>query len=190
MASLQLEAGAGEVTVRTADLGTDLYRVSTNPGAENRITVRQSGSRITMAGASQQTGSNLNQLDVQLDRKVRWELVLNGGSSQEYVDLSQGQIQSLDLSAGAYQMHVNLGKTAGSVPVKVTGGATDLILHLPSDTGANLHVSGTVNQVTIDGDNHGRVTGGGSFTVGSGGAEDGYLIDCKAGLNTLTVSQG
>lgn len=187
-ASLDLEVGGHQISVRTAKLGNELYRVTTDK--PQMVEVSLSHSTVTVRSKPGGDQSGPTRIDVELNRDVRWKLHLNGGSTSQDVDTSDGEIQSLTLAAGAYRMSVTLGAPRGEVPVDVTGGATNLAFHLPSGASAALHVAGTANKVTIDRSDQGPVVGGASFTVGSGLASDRYQIDCKAGLNALSLSRG
>jgi hypothetical protein len=187
-ASLDLAVGAHQITVRTANLGNDLYRVTTDKPMLLEVSQSQSAVTVRSKPGGDQTGPT--GIEIALNRDVRWKLHLNGGSTREDLDTSDGQIQSLTLAAGAYRMDVTLGVPHGEVPVDITGGATDLAFHVPAGTSAALQVVGTVNKVTVDRNDEGRVVGPAGFTVGSGTASDRYQIDCRAGLNTLSLTRG
>src|SRR5207302_3946544 len=119
--------------------------------------------------------------------EVRWTLNLNGGSTDEVVDMRSGHVQSLMLAAGANQMTIELGAPAGVVSVRVIGGANQIAFRLPGGAAASVHV-GSANSVSIDGQSRGRVSGGATFLVGQS-TTDRCKVDLLAGLNTLTIDQ-
>jgi hypothetical protein len=86
-------------------------------------------------------------------------------------------------------MDIDLGPPQGQVPVRVTGGANQIALRVPSGAAASLHVQGAANSVVINGQSKGRIAGGASFDVGSSAA-DRYQFDLVAGINTLSLDQG
>lgn len=186
-ASLDLDVGAHQISVRTADIGNDLYRVTTDK--PQQLEVSQSQSTVTVRSKSSGDQNGPNEVEVELNRDVRWKLHLNGGSSSEDVDVSGGDVQSLTLAAGVNRLDVILGAPHGEVPVDVTGSANHLALHLPNGTNASLQVVGAVSRLTVDRSDRGSVAGTARFTVGSGSAADRYQVNCEAALNTLSIER-
>ena len=186
-ASLTLLSGAYQVVVRSAGLGSSLYRVTTATGLQPEVS--RQGSAVTVRLVALPGQHARTRIDVDLNQDVRWTVRLNGGSTYLHVDLRGLDLASLALAAGAYRMDVALGDPHGLVPVVVTGGATTLAVHVPSSASASLHVPGTVRSVNVDGSDHGSVTGA-TFDVGPGGGGGHYQIDCRAGLSALTLTRG
>ena len=186
-ARLDLSAGAGQITVQASSLGSTLYRVTDGGGTAPQVSFN---APILNVGSPNRANGQMNPqvLAVVLNDEVRWTLNLNGGSTHELVDMRSGHIQSLTLAAGANEMDVELGPPHGVIPVRVTGGTSQIALRIPDAAAATVHLGGA-NSVTINGRSRGRVTGSATFGVGSS-TTDRYNVDLMAGLNTLTIDQG
>lgn len=186
-ATLDLSAGAVQLTVQSSSLGTTLYRVVADGGTPPQVSF--SAPTLAVRTGDGPSRQNPKTLTVVLNQDVRWKMNLNGGATHEVVDFRSGRLQSLALSAGANQMDIDVGPPQGQVPVRVTGGANQIALRVPSGAAASLHVQGAANSVVINGQSKGRIAGGASFDVGSSAA-DRYQFDLVAGINTLSLDQG
>jgi hypothetical protein len=186
-ATLDLTAGAANLRVASGDLGSDLYRVSSDGGSAPQVSLR--GSTLTVQNISGSNQPPPRHLDVELSKDVRWTLHLNGGASTEDVNVAQTRVDAVSLAAGANQMSLELGVPHGTVKVEVTGGANRLTVRVPVGSSASVHLAGAVNSVTINGSTKRQVSGGADYSVGPPGA-DRYQIDVLAGLNTFTLTQG
>lgn len=184
-ASLQLSAGAGEITVQTSALGSDLYDVVSEGGTAPKVTFDSPTVDVRMPNGSHE---GLRRLTVTLNQDVRWSLRLNGGSTREVVNVRSGQVDSVAMAAGANDMELVLGAPRGQVPVRFTGGANRISLRIPNGASASLRIRGAANSITVDGESRGKVAGGGAFQVGADQANR-YSFDVLAGLNTLSLDQ-
>jgi hypothetical protein len=103
-AELDVESGASSLTLRTASLGGDLYRVSTTSGSGVSPAVVRQGSRyqVFLHG----NGPGPAAVVVLLSRAVAWSIRLDGGSSDLVADLGSGTVRDVDLVAG--NAHVSL----------------------------------------------------------------------------------
>jgi hypothetical protein len=184
-ATLNLSAGANEITVRSAALGTSLYQVAASGGTDPIVSFTAPNLDVRTPSGHYDSPQ---QLIVVLNQEVRWKLNLNGGATREQIDTRSGRLQSVALAAGANQMDVFLGSAQGEVPVRITGGANRIELRIPTDSAASVRIVGAANAVTINGQSRGRVAGGATFDVGSNTSGH-YRFELMAGLNTLTVTQ-
>jgi hypothetical protein len=99
-ATLDVVSGITSLTVRTADLGGDLYRVSAPDGAGIAPAVRVDGDRVEVRTVSA-PGAGPAALDVRLSSGVAWRVRLAGGAQSESVDLRGGRLDGLEQTAGA-----------------------------------------------------------------------------------------
>lgn len=81
-----------------------------------------------------------------------------------------------------------LPKPAGTVAVRMTGGASTFDVHLPTGVPARVLLTGGAGQATLDGDVHSGVAGGTTFaTRGWDAATDRYTVDNVAGVSAFTL---
>lgn len=183
-ARLDVLGGASSVVVRAAELGDRLFRASTPRDAQPPgVTIDGDVVRLSLHGGA-------SELLVELNADVAWELRLDGGASSESVDMAAGRLTALDFGAGSSSIDVALPRPRGTVPVRMTGGASTMDLHLPTGTAARVTFAGGAGQATIDGTRHTGIAGG--TTLGAPDwdtATDRYLLDLVAGVSALTLDR-
>lgn len=188
-ATLDLASGVTTVTVRSRDLGGDLYRISTPGNGSLLPAVVDRGDRVEVqltASGHQGASSVL----VELSAAVAWHIRLGGGSSEALLDLRQGGLASLDFVSGISTIEVSLPKPHGTVRVGLAGGASSWTVHLPAGVPAQLRVGGGAGSATVDGTSHSGVSGGEAFrTGGYDGASDRYDLEATSGVSTIVVDR-
>ncbi|MFI5835714.1 hypothetical protein ACIA5A_18750 [Micromonospora sp. NPDC051300] len=179
--------GADVVRVRTADLGDDLYRVSTPAGAKVRPAVSASDGTVT-AGLAATGGAGPALVDVVLHDDVRWRVRLGGGAQEEVLDLRGGRIEEVELTAGTSRAEVTLPPAEGTMRLSMTGGAGRLLVHLAGDAPVRVRAAGGAGRVSVDGVERVGVAGGTALAPsGWTAATDRYDIDAVAGVSDLIV---
>lgn len=188
-AELDLVSGATAVVVEAADLNGALYQASTPDTANEAPAVTVDGDRVQVGMAS--TGqSGPATVRIVLSSRVRWKVQLDGGATEETVDLPNAVLTELDFGAGSSRIDATLPHPVGTVPVRMTGGASSFALHLPAGVPAQVKFAGGAGSATIDGADHSGLAGG---TVVSApdwaGATNRYDIDNTAGVSSMTLDR-
>ncbi|BFU44404.1 hypothetical protein [Krasilnikovia sp. MM14-A1004] len=187
-AGLDLVDAATTVRLRTADLGGDLYRVSTPPGAGVLPRVTDDGGRVRLA-LDRAAGGGPAELDVALSARVRWDLRVAGGTSLSVLDLRQGRLGTVDLAGGASQVDLTLPRPDGTLTVRMTGGVSRFDVHTAARVPMRVRVGAGAGQVQLAGQAHTGVAAGALFTVdGYEAAVDRIDVDAVAGVSALTVA--
>ena len=186
---LDLDSGATNITVRAAEVGSELYRVSVDPGSGQTPKVTRSGDTVHVGLLQSGSGGGASTLEVDLDSRVRWVLRLNGGAHTEIVDMRGGELAGLDLLAGATRCDLRLGPPRGVVRVRFTGGATAFDVHLPPSGSALLTLEAAIPSVRIDGSQR-NVASAQEIAMGDASGVDHYVVDVAAGVSNLTVDHG
>lgn len=188
-AELDLVSGADTVVVRAADLGDQLFRASTPASARvvPSVAVDDQVVRVSLADSG---GTGGAQVTVELSTQVRWRIRLDGGASQETVAMAAGHLAALDFGAGSSRIEVTLPVPQGTVPVRMTAGASAFSLRLPPAIATQVRLAAGGGQASIDGVVHTSVPGGSVFTSDDWStATDRYLIDNTAGVSALTLDR-
>jgi hypothetical protein len=189
-AELDLVSGATTVVVRSADLGDELFRTSTPVGAKVAPAADVAGDTVRLSLRDVAGGQGAAEIDVQLNAGVRWRINLDGGATEETVDLGGGHLDALDFGAGSSRIEAVLPDPRGTVPVRMAGGASTFDLHLPAGIPAQVLLSGGAGQATIDGAVHTGIAGGTVYTPSDwGSATNRYTVDNSAGVSALTLDR-
>jgi hypothetical protein len=188
-AELDVVSGADTVVVRAADVGDHLFRASTPTDARGTpvATVDRDVVRVSLAASGGHGGANLV---IELNPTVRWRIRLDGGASQETVTMDAGLLTALDFGAGSTRIEATLPIPQGTVPVRMTGGASAFTLRLPPGVTAQVRMAGGAGRANIDGTVHTGIPGGTEFTPNDWPtATNRYLIDNTAGVSALTLNR-
>jgi len=180
-----LVKGATAVTVRGASLGDRSYRVTGSADGDHSPTVAENGNVVQVTGVG-----NSSSVVVELNTSVTWTLRLVDGATSETLDLHDLKLARVEIIGGVSSIDLRLPAPHGTVPVRMTGGANSFAIHRPSGDPVRVRAGGGASSVTIDGDQHGGVSGGSTFASnGWDAAGDKYDVDCTAGVSAVTVDQ-
>lgn len=188
-ATLDLVSGVTTVTVRTGDLGSDMYRISTPDHAAQLPAVVDRDDRIEvqLADSGEKGASTVL---IELSDRVAWHLRIGGGAAEASVDLRKGGVASVDFPNGVSSIDLSLPSPRGTVPVTVAGGASTWSVHLPAGVAAQLRVGGGASAATFDGTQHSGISGGTTYqTDGYDSATDRYYLDAASGVSTILVDR-
>jgi hypothetical protein len=187
-AELDVVSGATTVTVRTANLGSELVSAATpsDSGVRPDLVVSSGTVQVFL----DQTGqSGPAALVVLLNSGVTWRLVFSGGASQTAVDLGAGHFGGANFSAGSSLVTMQLPQPHGTVTIEVAGGASELKLGIPSGVPAQLRLNGGASSVLLGNRSYTGIAGGTVLTMpGWASATSRYEVYAPAGVAAVSVT--
>ncbi|MDI1462696.1 hypothetical protein QEZ54_17110 [Catellatospora sp. KI3] len=188
-AALTVVSGATTLTVRAADLGDDLYRISTPEDSGISPEVVESGGRHQLhLSATGEHGPAV--VEVLLNQQVRWDLRFSGGATETLVDMGAGRLGAIDFTAGSSRIEAVLPRPEGTRTVRMAGGASDFLVRAPQGVPVRVSAGGGAANVTVDGQRRSGVAGGSVFAPPAwDSSTDRYDVDAVAGVSTLTVAR-
>jgi hypothetical protein len=189
--TFELLSSATSVTVRATDLGDQLYRVATPDGGAKLPRVTVNGDRVLAELVDQpDRGGQASTVDIQLSREVRWKIRFVSGATEQLVNFGGGQLDGIDFVAGVSRIEMTLPKPNGTVPIRMSGGTSQWVAHLPDGVPARVVAGGGASSVTIDGQRRTGLSGGTIVTSdGWAQANDRYDLDAAAGVSTVVVDR-
>jgi hypothetical protein len=191
---LDLVSAASAVTVRSAALGGELYRIST-PAGGVRPRATDAGGRIRLAldgggegGGGGAAGDGGPVVDIVLNERVRWDLSVAGGAEQHRIDLAGSRLRRVDLAGGSGRIVLTLPRPEGTLVVRMAGGVRDFAVHTAAAVPVRVRVGSGAGRVMLGGRTHAGVAAGALFTPERWDeAGDRIDLDAAAGLSQLTV---
>src|SRR5262245_10989253 len=163
-AMFEVASGAESVAVRSVDLGTELYRVTTPEGGSLRPEISDVGSvvRLTLVHSG---APGVGSVEILLHSAVRWQVRLAGGGTEEVVDFTSGRLSGGEVAGGAGTVRVALPRPEGTLVVRVVGGAGELTVRAPGGPPAQVRIGdgAGAGEVTVDGERHRGVAPGTVF---------------------------
>ncbi|HKE63406.1 MAG TPA: hypothetical protein VKB59_02015 [Micromonosporaceae bacterium] len=188
-ADFELASGVTTLVVRSGDLGRSLYAVAT-PGGAGVLpaAVIRDGHVVTQLVSSGISGPSV--VDVTLNDAVAWTIHLDGGATEATVDMRAGGLVALDFGAGVSRIDVTVPAAAGTLPVRMSGGASEFAIHAPAGEPARVALTGGAGSATIDGDVHTGIAGGTIFTpTGWDDAVRRIDVDNTAGVASFVLDR-
>jgi hypothetical protein len=129
-------------------------------------------------------------LEVVLHPAVAWELVLRGGLSTLEAELSAGTVTRIDVSGGCSDVEIELPKPLQTVPIRISGGASQLRLRRPADVGVSVAVSGGIASLRLDDRTFEAIGGSARLeTAGHDRESPGYDVVVSGGAANVEVDQ-
>jgi hypothetical protein len=190
-ARLDLVSGTDSVLVTSADLGDRLFRVDTPVGTPQAPHATSSDGLVTVS-LSDLPGGGVGgrQVRIVLNRGVAWTVSLDGGASQERVDLTGARLRGLVFAAGSASVTAVLPPPSGDVRVLMTGGASAYVVRAPAGVPTRVTFGGGAGSAVIDGASRSGIAGGTVVSApGWDTAADRYTFDNSAGVSTFTLTR-
>ncbi|TQJ22316.1 hypothetical protein FBZ33_2566 [Micromonospora sp. A202] len=193
-----LADGLSSFELGVADLGDDLYRISSPAGSGvlGRPTVVGETVRLEVVKSG---ASETRSLRVALNERVAWRLQLVGGVSSQVLDLTRARLLGVELAGGSSRTEILLPPiTATStgnasdpsiMTVRLIGGTSQLDIRAAGETPVRVRVGAGAGSVAVRDDRWDGVAAGAVLsTPGWDRSAARLFLDLVAGANTVTVS--
>jgi hypothetical protein len=189
-ASVDVTGGVTTVTVRSADLGRDLYRISTPSGAGQVPVIATSTGPALAVSLRSTSGVTPGQLEILLSSKVTWRVKITGGATEVRLDLRGSPVSGIDLASGVSSAELWLPEPRGTVAVAETGGANRLDLHAPLRVPVKVTADGGAGTANIDGETHTGVSAGTQYApFGWETVTDRYDVHLVGGVSQVALDR-
>jgi len=186
-AEFSLVTGVTSVSVTGADLGDTLYRISTPADSSLYPAVVDDGAHVQLH-LKKSSDNGPEAVQIELNSGVRWRLRFDAGVTTNLIDMTAGRIDAVDLSAGVTRVELRLPKPAGTVTVRLGGGANEFVVTVPAGTPAQARIGNGAGTVVIDGVSKPGVAAGTFFPAdGYESTVDRYSIDLATGVSTFRL---
>ena len=185
-ASFELTTAVTKVTMRSEDLGEDLYRISTAEDAGIIPKPVVSQDRVQLNLVPDGDGST-GAVEVVLSSKVMWNLRFAGATDEQRIDFTGGEIGGIDLVGGSRVTEIALPKPAGTVALKVTGAVDELSLTSPAGNPVRVQMQGGAKTVAAGARTLRDVKPGSTLTPKDWKTNDRYDVTAQARVTLLSV---
>jgi DNA-binding MarR family transcriptional regulator len=184
-ARLLFRSGASSLTLRAGARVADLYQARFE-GAVPRVTVREGTVAVQYRGF----GWGRRSADIALNPAVAWRVEIQGGASEVTGRLEGVDLRGFEVTGGASGIDLSVGGPAGSVPIRLVGGASKLRLVRPAGIAVRARLTGGVGRIEVDGQR--LAAEGGNVTLESPGADkaaDRYDVEIIGGAGRITIDR-
>jgi DNA-binding MarR family transcriptional regulator len=183
---LRFAAGAARLELRGARI-KDLYRARFD-GKRPQVTVSTSGEVDIQYKGVSWFGVRDVAAQLTLTSTLPWSIEIRRGVSQLAADLRELHIQSIAITGGASESELSLPRPRGTSTLRLTGGASRLIVRRPRGAAAQISIRGGASNLVFDAQQLGSVGGAARLsTPGWDSASDRWSIELTGGASDLKV---
>ncbi|MGC4868990.1 hypothetical protein ACLQ3B_26520 [Micromonospora sp. DT53] len=199
-----LADGLSSFELRVAELGDDLYRISTpaGSGVAGRPAVQGETVRLDLVESGTRGPRAVRVL---LNERVAWRLHLVGGVSSQVLDLTRARLLGVELAGGSSRTEILLppitaagssnpagptsDRPASTLTVRLTGGTSQLDVRVPGETPVRVRAKVGAGSVVVRDDRWDGVAAGSVLgTPGWDRSVERLYLDLVAGANSVIVS--
>jgi DNA-binding MarR family transcriptional regulator len=87
---------------------------------------------------------------VTLSAAIPWQITIQGGALEVTAELGGLDLAGLEIKGGMSTVHLKLPAPSGAVPIRISGGASDVTVRRPPGTPARVHLKGWVSTFIFD----------------------------------------
>jgi DNA-binding MarR family transcriptional regulator len=146
---LVVSSGVSRLTLRTDHAMAELYQARFEGPApsvaakDGVVTIRYPG-RLWVLGGEQRVA------EVTLNAAIPWWIVIQGGASEVEARLDDLNLAGLEVTGGLSMTHLELPDPSGVVPIRISGGASQILVRRPKGVAARAHLKGWVSTFIFD----------------------------------------
>jgi len=183
---LRFGGGAARLALRGARI-KDLYRASFD-GKRPQVTVGANGEVDVQYKGFSWFGARDVAAQLTLTTAVPWSVEIRRGVSHLAADLRELQISSIEITGGASESELALPRPRGTSTLRLSGGASRLMIRRPRGTAAQISVRGGASKLVFDAQALGAIGGPTRLsTPGWDAAPDRWSIELTGGASDLSV---
>jgi hypothetical protein len=185
-ASFELVTGTTGVTLRSEDLGADLYRITTasDSGTVPRPVLDED--RVQLHLTPNGDGAT-GDVEIVLAARVSWALRFTGGADQQRIDLSRGRVSGIDVIGGVRRFEVNLPKPVGTVGIRIAGAVDEFVVQAPADIPVRARLNSGAKTVAAGQRTQRDVPPGSTFTPRNWQVPDRYDVAAAARVTLFSM---
>jgi hypothetical protein len=185
--SLEFRRGAAEVKISADPDMRELYRAEFE-GSPPNITVDGGTVSVEYPRRWRSFDWRRSAVRLTLNGSIPWSVEVRGGLANLEADLSRLQLSSFEMTGGASNIDVTLPRPQGTVPVRLSGGASGIAFHRPAGVPVSARLTGGAAKLKFDRQQLGGFGGLTRLeTPGFESAADRYDIRLTGGASSVTI---
>lgn len=141
--------------------------------------------RLWLPGKEQRTA------DVALNTTIPWQIVIQGGASEVVAELGKLHLTDVKVKAGLSTIRLELPEPSGTVPIRISGGASEIIARRPAGVATRAYLKGWTSEFVFDGQTFSDV--GNNVRLQSPDYETAtnrYDIEVSSSASMVTITTG
>jgi len=187
---LVVSSALSRLTLRADDGMAELYQarfegpVPSVAAKEGVVTIRYPR-RLWVLGGEQRVA------EVTLSVAIPWRIAIQGGASEVTAELGGLDLDGLEVKGGASMIRLELPAPSGMVPIRISGGASEITIRRPAGVAARVHLKGWASVFVFDDQTFSDM--GNNVRLQSSGFEPTipcYDIEVVSSASMVTITSG
>src|SRR6266568_1828036 len=129
--------------------------------------------------------------EVTLSTAIPWRIAIQGGASEVTGDLGNLNLAGLEVKGGLSMIYLKLPSPTRAVPIRISGGASEISVRRPAGVAARVHLKGWASTFAFDDQIFSNL--GNDVRMQSPGyaaGAPGYDIEILSSVSMVTVTSG
>ena len=148
-ARLVVSSGLSRLTLRTKDGMAGLYQASFE-GPVPEVSVKEGVATIRYPRRLWGLGGEKRVAEVTLSTAIPWRIAIQGGASEVTAELGGLDLVGLEVKGGLSMIRLELPVPSGVVPIRISGGASEITIRRPTGVAARAHLKGWASGLVFD----------------------------------------
>jgi DNA-binding MarR family transcriptional regulator len=126
--------------------------------------------------------------EVTLSASIPWQIVVQGAASEVAAELGSLNLAGLEVKGGMNVIRLDLPAPTGVVPIRISGGASEITVRRPAGVAARAHLKGWVSEFIFDDQTFSAVGNDVRLqTPGYEGSAHGYDIEVSSSASRVII---
>lgn len=146
---LVVSCGISRLSVRADEEMTEFYQASFE-GPVPAVKVKGEVVAIRYPRRLLGLGEKQGQAAIALNAAIPWRISIQGGAAEASAELGGLHLAGLEVKGGFNTIRLDLPAPAGMVPIRLAGGASEIIVRRPSGVAARVNFKGWASELAFD----------------------------------------
>jgi len=189
-ARLVFPSGAFRLNLRAGDVKDALYQASFE-GSVPDVKAKDGVVTIRYPRRLWVPSREKRAAEVTLSVAIPWQIVIQGGASEITAELGGVNLAGLEVKGGLNMVRLDLPTPSGVVPMRISGGASKVVVRRPAGVAARVHLKGWAVEFVFDDQTFSTL--GNDVRLQSPGFDPAtpyYDIEVASSASQLTITSG
>jgi DNA-binding MarR family transcriptional regulator len=146
---LVVSSGLSRLTLRTDDRMAELYQARFE-GSVPSVAAKDGVVTIRYPRRPWVLGGEQRVAEVTLSVVIPWQIVIQGGASEVIAELGGLDLARLEVKGGGSMIRLELPMPSGMIPIRISGGASEITVRRPAGVAARAHLKGWASKFVFD----------------------------------------
>lgn len=146
---LVVSSGLSRLTLRTGEGMAKLYQARFE-GSLPDVKVKDGVVTVRYPRRLWALGAEQRGAEVTLSAAIPWQIAIQGGASEITAELGGLNLAGLEVKGGLSSIRLELPAPSGVVPIRLSGGASDITVRRPAGAAARVHLKGWASTFIFD----------------------------------------